>query len=160
MEWTEKHDVILCREILVTEPFMFKKGSVDKGKVWTEVADSLNSCRELQFKVKQRSVRERFALLQAKYKTKNSKDERSSGTSEEVSELDVLIQEITEKENAADENRGSEDGRKKIEADRAKAEEVRKKAMERVGQTKRRLSEDGEECEEKGEETCESKAAG
>ena len=47
MKWTEKHDVVLCREVLVVEPFKFKKGSVEKGKVWTEIAASLNSCREL-----------------------------------------------------------------------------------------------------------------
>ena len=40
MEWTEKHDVVLCREVLVVEPFKFKKGSVEKGKVWTEIAAS------------------------------------------------------------------------------------------------------------------------
>ena len=47
MKWTEKHDVVLCREVLVVEPFKFKKGSVEKGKVWTEIEASLNSCREL-----------------------------------------------------------------------------------------------------------------
>ena len=92
MEWTEKRDVVLCREVLVVEPFKFKKGSVEKGKVWTEIAASLNSCRELKFRVTQKSVRERFSLLEAKFKSKNSKDEKISGTSAEITELDVLIE--------------------------------------------------------------------
>ena len=66
MEWTERHDIILAREILVSEPFKFKKGSVDKGKAWSTIADSLNSSLDLIFKVSQRSVRKRFALIQDK----------------------------------------------------------------------------------------------
>lgn len=68
MEWTERHDIVLAREILVSEPFKYKKGSIDKGKAWFIIADPLNSCLDLQFKVSQRSVRERFALIQEKYK--------------------------------------------------------------------------------------------
>lgn len=160
MDWTEKHDVLLCREIIVSEPFKFKKGSLEKGKVWTDVAESLNSCRDLQFKVNQRSVRDRFALLQSKFKSKNSADERSSGTSVTPTELDELVYEVMEKENAAAENLESEGTSKsKMEADRSKAEEARKRAMERVGQTKRRQGEDGE-CQPKrkrrsGNETLE-----
>lgn len=30
MEWTEKHDIYLCREIIVVEPFQFKKVTVDE----------------------------------------------------------------------------------------------------------------------------------
>ncbi|ROL49844.1 hypothetical protein DPX16_0727 [Anabarilius grahami] len=105
MEWTEKHDVLLCREILLTEPYRYKKGSVDKGKAWSTIADTLNCSQDLKFKVTQRSVRERFTLIQVKYKARNNKDEKSSGTSAETTELDDLIEEITEKERAAEENK-------------------------------------------------------
>ena len=88
MEWTERHDIILSREILISEPFTFKKGSVNKGKAWSTIADNLNCSLDLMFKVTQRSVRERFALCQDKYKRKISKDERSSGTSMLMTELD------------------------------------------------------------------------
>ncbi|KAL7388321.1 hypothetical protein ABVT39_011495 [Epinephelus coioides] len=118
MEWTEA-SILLCREILVTEPFKHKKGSVERGKMWNRVAESLNSCQELHFKVTQRAVREKFVALQGKFKSDNQKDEMSSGTSKDVTELELLIEEITEKEQAAEENRGGEDSMKKIEADRA-----------------------------------------
>lgn len=145
MEWTEKHDVLLCREILLTEPYRYKKGSVDKGKAWSTIADTLNCSQDLKFKVTQRSVRERFTLIQVKYKARNNKDEKSSGTSAETTELDDLIEEITEKERAAEENKWSDENMRKLETDRAKAEEARKRAMERVSQTNRRLSEEGED---------------
>ena len=146
MEWTERHDTFLAREVLVSEPYRFKKGSVDKGKAWSAIADRLNSSLDLLFRVSQRSVRERFALIQDKFIKKNHRDERSSGTSIIMTEIDQLIEEVTEKEKAAEETRGVNENRGKIEADRAKAEEARKRAMERMGQTKRRLSEDGEDC--------------
>lgn len=145
MEWKEQHDVLLCREILLTEPYRYKKGSVDKGKAWSSIADTLNCSQEPKFRVMQRSVRERFNLIQTKYKARNNKDEKSSGTSAEITELDELIEEITEKERAAEENKGSDESMRKLETDRAKAEEARKKAMERVSQTNRRLSEEGED---------------
>jgi len=48
MEWTEKHDIYLCREIIVVEPFQLKKGTVDRGKLWTKIAEALNSCKEIK----------------------------------------------------------------------------------------------------------------
>ena len=75
MEWSNDHDRMLCKEILYEDPFQFKKGSPDRGEVWSKIARSLSSCTELKFTVKQRSVRERFTLLQAKHKETNRKDE-------------------------------------------------------------------------------------
>jgi len=34
----EKHDIYLCREIMVVEPFQFKKGTVARGQLWTKIA--------------------------------------------------------------------------------------------------------------------------
>lgn len=73
MEWSDPHDVMSCREILYEDPFQFKKGSPDRGEVWSKIARALNSCTELKFNVKQRSVRERFTLLQIKYKETTGK---------------------------------------------------------------------------------------
>ena len=52
-----------------------------------------------------RSMRERFSDIQKEYLKKNRKDERSSGTSIDITEQDQLLEEITEKEKAAEENR-------------------------------------------------------
>ena len=87
MEWSDDHDLMLCREILYEDSFHFKKGSPDRGEVWSKIARSLSSCTELK-----------FTLLQAKYKETSRTDEERSGTSREMSELDQLLKDITEKE--------------------------------------------------------------
>ena len=107
MEWNPLHDLMLLREAAYEDPFQLKKGSPDRVEVWSKIARSLNSSAELKFAVKQRSVRERFALLQAKYKEKNRKDEASSGTSTQMSELDRLLEDITEKEKDREESRNA-----------------------------------------------------
>ena len=66
MEWSDRHDVMLCWEILYEDPFQFKKGSPDRGEVWSKIARALNSGTEFKLNVKQRSVTERFTLLQIK----------------------------------------------------------------------------------------------
>ena len=129
IEWSDGHDVMLCREILYEDPFQFKKGSPERGEVWSKIARAPNSCTELNFNVKQRSVRERFTLLQVKYKETNRKDEAGSGTSRQVSELDQLLEDITEKEKDSEESRNVVNA-KKDDQDREKAENIRKTAME------------------------------
>lgn len=87
MEWTKEHDIHLCRDIIVVEPFQSKKGTVARGQLWTKIAQSLNSCKELKFRVGMRSVRESFSDKQEEYLKKNCADECSSGTSNDITEL-------------------------------------------------------------------------
>ena len=105
MEWTEAHDVLLCREIRFQDPFQHRKGSADRGKVWSAIAESVNSSVEPTFKVTQRAVRERFNNIQGKFKRKMAAEEGSSGTSPVPTDTDVLLEEITESEQAAEESR-------------------------------------------------------
>ena len=43
MVWSTAHDEMLCREILVVDPFTgTKKGIVARGTKWEEVAENLN----------------------------------------------------------------------------------------------------------------------
>lgn len=143
--WTKAHDTQLCREVLALEPYKYKNGSNEAGKIWTDIAQSLKNCQQLKFKQNrsQRAVRERFSLLQAKQKEKESEEIRASEISPEQDELDVLLEEITEREKAAEENK--EDVNRKKENDKATAEEMRKQAMERMGQTKERKNQEDNE---------------
>lgn len=145
MQWTKNHDVLLCREVLALEPYKPKKGSCEAGKIWSDTAQSLKSCQQIEFKknLKQRAVRERFALLQTKYKDKENEEIRASGISPEQDELDVLLEEITEREKDAKESKENVDEKKA--KDKATADEMRKKAMERMGQTKKRKSQEEDE---------------
>ena len=54
---------------------MDKKGSNEAGKIWTDIAQSLQECEHMNFKenLSQRAVRERVALLQCKFKEKKIK---------------------------------------------------------------------------------------
>ena len=132
---------MLCREILYEDPFQFKKGSPDRGEVWSKIARALNSCKA--------EIRQgEFTLLQIKYKETNGKDEASSGTSRQVSELDQLLEDIIEKEKDGEESRNVVSPQKDDQG-REKAENMRKTAMERVGQTKKR--------QEEGEDTVSTK---
>ena len=145
MEWTTTHDVSLCREILVEEFYKFKKGSNERGRIWTQISENLNSVTTVKFKVNQRAVRERFDLLLGRFRQQSREEAKASGISPEQTELDALLEEISEREKLAESTRESCSS-KNVETDRKKAEEMRAQALERVGETKKRANED---CERK-----------
>ena len=41
MDWTNAHDVVLCREVLVVDPFQAKKKTIQRAKLWQTVANNL-----------------------------------------------------------------------------------------------------------------------
>ena len=144
MEWTQTHDTSLCREVLLEEPYKYKKGSNERGKKWTKIAEALNKSEEVKFKVTQRGVRERMERLQKKQMEKKKEEESASGIAvDDVTELETLIDEIIDQEKLAEESRDSEGALKKIEADKQTAEKMRKEAMERFGETKKRSEDEG-----------------
>ena len=50
MVWSTVHDEMLCREILVVDPFTgTKKGTVARGTKWEEVAENLNKIEQVYF---------------------------------------------------------------------------------------------------------------
>ena len=104
MEWSEKHDGILCREILLSQQFNHKPRTVERGKVWEEIAERLNSINDPKFKVSKRSVRKHFQLLLLKFKTKRRYEKRASGIKVvKNNEVDKAMEDIYEKWEAAEE---------------------------------------------------------
>ena len=95
MEWSENHDLALCGEVLLLEPFKYPKRSKERGEIWGQIALNLNSVNSPKFKVSKRSVRDRFAMLQTKYKEKIREEERASGIDCEETQLDAALEEIT-----------------------------------------------------------------
>ena len=64
MVWSTVHDEMLCREILVVDPFTrTNKGTVARGTKWEEVAENLNKIQQVYFKVDKRAFRDRYNLL-------------------------------------------------------------------------------------------------
>lgn len=145
IEWSESHDLALCGEVLLLEPFRYPKRSKERGEIWGRIALHLNSVNSSKFKVSKRSVRDRFTLLQTKYKEKIREEERASGIDCEETQLDAALEEITEKERAADLERNDKAGvvNKKNESEKESAEEVREQAMERLGKTQKRNADSG-----------------
>ncbi|XP_020622648.1 transcription factor SPT20 homolog isoform X4 [Orbicella faveolata] len=149
MEWAEDHDVILLREILASDLFSFKKGSVARGERWESIAEKLNQVKTISFHLKdKRTVRDQRVLLQKKYKPKMHQEETASGISVDMSEIDVLLEELVGKEESL--NKVGDAQARKQKEDKSKAEDERQKALERFSETKKRRStENGNECEEK-----------
>ena len=52
MEWSEDQHLALAREVLITEPYRFKARATERGKVWQQIADNLNSDHTLKFPLK------------------------------------------------------------------------------------------------------------
>lgn len=142
MEWKEEHDILLCREILVSQPFQFKERTVERGKIWDEIANRLNNCETVKFRVTKRSVRERFKLIKEKFKRKIREEENASGIDvEPASELEQALENICSMEDSFP-TEGTESKQAKAADNKVKAEEIRKKAMESLGQTKARTASD------------------
>ncbi|CAH3132988.1 unnamed protein product [Pocillopora meandrina] len=132
MEWTHDHDILLLREMIASELFQFKKGSPDRGKIWESIQERLNKLDNPKFMIKEkRGVRDRWNLLQAKFKRMQREELQACGIDCELSEKDALIEELCEKEDSF----SAKD--KKKSDDKEAAEEIRKKAMERMAWKKK-----------------------
>ena len=118
--------------MIASELFQLKKGSPDRGKIWESIQERLNKLDHPKFTIKEkRGVRDRWNLLQAKFKRIQLEELQSSGIDCVLSEKDALIEEFCEKEDSFS------DKDKKKSDDKEAAEEIRKKAMERMASKKK-----------------------
>ena len=150
MEWSEDHDVHLLREMVVSEVFLHKKGSIARGECWQNISDTLNNQKDPKFHIKdKRGVRERWVLLQQKHKAKNRAEEAASGIQvDDLTEKEKLIEDLIQKEESFASSTVKE------KTDKENAEEVRLKAMERMGQTKKRKGSESDETAAKTTKRC------
>ena len=70
MVWNDNKDEMLCREVLLFEPYQFKPRSHERGNAWKAIAENLNASVTFSFKVDARSMRERFIGIVVKYRQK------------------------------------------------------------------------------------------
>ena len=100
MRWTKGHDLILLKEILLFELYSQKRGSPERGRVWEQIAESLNGQREdkILFKVSQRSARDRFNFLKNNFTKRQREEECASGVSPEIFEVDECLEDIHNRE--------------------------------------------------------------
>ena len=149
MEWTEQKDVMLAREILLGDPFKYRAGSKERGSAWSQIGNNLNT--HPGFTVSQRAVKDRFGILEKKAKKRKREIVNGTSISPEDSELDVALEEIIERWEAAEgefqfdnQSKG-----KKLEKDKETAEEKQKMSMETFAASKKRKSDPDESVEEK-----------
>ena len=133
MIWNDEKDVLFIREMVIVEPYKHKEKSRERGQAWQDLADHLN---ELPcFTVSARAVRERFKLLQTKFKRKERHEHAASGIAPDISELDILLEEVTLRIKEAE--------LEFIKQESRKAEDMRNQAMESLAETKKRKTREG-----------------
>ena len=142
MEWSEAHDVLLCREMLALNPFKAKRKTTQRSKMWETIAQNLELIDQPTFRVTVRAVRDRYSLLARKYRKRMQTEKKASGITPEVSELDVLLEELIGLEDLSEEE--NEEKTKKDELDKVKALDMRKKAMEKLSDTKNRKAQEAD----------------
>ena len=98
MEWSREKDTILAKEVLYSEPFQYKERTAQNVQAWQDVIAKVktNYPKKLE-RLTQRGAKEHMSLLLKNLKKKNMVELRASGISPEVSELDKLLEEISEK---------------------------------------------------------------
>ena len=146
MVWLETHDVLLCREIPNIRPWKHRAGSPERKLCWDEISTILNSIDEPYFKLTPKSVRNRYSLIAKKFKSKQNEENKASGISPEITELNEALQDITERFNEADLDRDKESAEKKSKQaeDLIKAQEIRNQSLETFGDTRKRKEDTGE----------------
>ncbi|XP_028395802.1 UPF0746 protein DDB_G0281095-like [Dendronephthya gigantea] len=151
MSWTDEKDVIFCREILVSKLFVTKKSSPERGQVWNDIADRLCQLQQPNFRVNQKSVRDHYKKLVAGYKRKMRDELNASGISPEQTEIDILLEEIVEREAAqvAEKENIDNENNRRMEAEKVAADDIRRKAMETLAQTNKRKAEESNETPKK-----------
>ena len=90
------------------------------------MVNNLNSLKLPRFKVSNRAFREKYTLLSEKFKAKIKDEEKASGIERDLSEVEKALEEIAEREAAAEDT--VENDKKKV--DNAKAAEMRNRALE------------------------------
>ena len=140
MRWTEEHDILLLREILLYEPYNQRKGSVERGKVWDLLAESLNKINNPLFRVTGRSIRDHLKTLIDNFKRKQREEEKASGINPDETELDIALRDIIDRFNEAETEHSRQVTEKKVKQDNdvKKAMEMRKRSMETLSESMER----------------------
>ena len=131
--------MLFLREVLVTDLFNYRKGSVERGQVWDNIANRLNALEFPKFQVNQHFLRDKLNKLLKWFQKKGREELSTSGIDPELNEKAELLEEIVEKMESTVPINLSKKG--KDDQDKHAAKEVRNLAMETLGYTQKRKSE-------------------
>ena len=94
---------MLCREVLLFEPYQFKPRTKERRNAWKAISENLMASKTVNFKVDARSVRERLLnVVIPRHKVKIKEQLAASGISPENNSLDDPVEEIIEKTEEAE----------------------------------------------------------
>ena len=97
MKWTEEHELVMLRELMLLQPWLYKKGTSERGNDWEKLAVSLNAIPYPQFRVTQRPVHDHYSTMEKRRRDKVREEDRASEIApEEDKELDQLLDETIE----------------------------------------------------------------
>ena len=99
MGWSKDLNLILLKRILLFELYFQKRGSLQGGRVWEQIAKSLNDQREdkILFKISQRPVPDWFNVLKSNLAKRKREQERASCFSPKISEVDECLEAIIQR---------------------------------------------------------------
>ena len=82
MKWTQCHDLVLCQELLVLNPFEAKYKTMARAKLWDQANENLVKTTRRVFKksLDKQAVQERYRLFIEKFKKRMAKERIESGT--------------------------------------------------------------------------------
>ena len=152
MQWTDEHHTILFARDLATEPFKYKPRTQQRTYLWNSIVDHLNDVKNPAFSITQRAVKDKFNLLKEKFIAKKKQQDKASGIEVEVTETDVLLEEIIDKEKYYELGCKDKDKehKRKTEKSRATAAGMRQKAMESLVESLKRNRSDSEDSVMRG----------
>lgn len=148
MKWTEEHELLMLRELMLLQPWLHKKGTSERGDDWEKLAVSLNAIPYPQFRVTQRSVRDHYSTMEKRRRKKVREEDRASGIApEEDKELDQLLDETIELFDESD--KITDQTKQKQEEEAKKAEEMRKRSSETFKDSAKRNADNSKEQDRK-----------
>ena len=145
MQWSNEHDLVFVKELILYEPWRYRQGSLERGQIWKRISEALNSMEKPKFKVTDRSIRDHLNVLMKKFRKKENEERKASGIElDEESELDKAMRDIIELFDDHEKQQLEENQQKKEKAaaEASQAEEFRLNSLETFGQTRKRKNED------------------
>ena len=117
IRFNEELDVLLLQQVLADQPHLSSYGQ--KSQKWQEVADKLNTSTKFKPRgVTKKGLVARFDHLKKTHKTDESSSKRASGTKENYTQKQKLLNQLIELENDASQKKeklSEKEEKKKIE---------------------------------------------
>ena len=125
----------MLREVISQEPYQYGKGTKERGEVWTNIAQTVNTIPDVHFKHTQRGVRTQFDKLFDDFLKDDRQQKLASGIDQPCDEVDQLLCDINNRVHEANEELAKQAGErsKKQQDEENQANDVRIQAMQRQG---------------------------